>query len=88
MSQPPRSKSQIEITEEIADRLADEAEAGYDLTDAKRIGRRSLSGVAGASPRVNVRMTAELHARAQARAEQEGKTISEIAREALERYVA
>jgi predicted DNA-binding protein len=32
-------------------------------------------------------MTAQLQARAQARAEQEGKTVSEIAREALERYV-
>lgn len=41
----------------------------------------------GVSPRVNFRMTAELHARTQAKAEQEGKTISEIAREALEQYV-
>jgi predicted DNA-binding protein len=32
-------------------------------------------------------MTTELQARAQARAEREGKTISQIAREALEKYV-
>jgi predicted DNA-binding protein len=32
-------------------------------------------------------MTAELQASAQARAEREGKTVSEIAREALEEYV-
>jgi predicted DNA-binding protein len=38
----------------------------------------------GASPRVNFRMTEEL----QARADREGKTVSEIAREALERYVS
>jgi predicted HicB family RNase H-like nuclease len=76
------------ITDELAERLADEAEAGYDLTDAKRVGRKSLGGQSGPSPRVNFRMTAELQARAQARAEQEGKTVSQIAREALERYVS
>ncbi|HEY1711522.1 MAG TPA: ribbon-helix-helix protein, CopG family [Solirubrobacteraceae bacterium] len=88
MSKPSRAKSGVEITEEIAERLADEAEAGYELTDAKRVGRRSLSGASGSSPRVNFRMTAELQARAQERAEREGKTVSEIAREALERYVS
>lgn len=87
MTKPPRSKTGVEITDELADRLADEAEVGYDLTDGKRVGRRSLAGNAGTSPRVNFRITAKLQARAQARAEQEGKTVSEIAREALERYV-
>jgi hypothetical protein len=87
MSKVPRSKSGIPITDELAERLADEAEAGYELTPAKRLGRKSLSGTAGNSPRVNFRMTAELQSRAQARAEREGKTVSEIAREALEHYV-
>jgi Ribbon-helix-helix protein, copG family len=86
MSKVPRSKS-VPITDEIAEQLADEAEAGYALTPFKRVGRKSLSGADGVSPRVNFRMTAELQARAQARAEKEGKTISEIAREALEQYV-
>lgn len=88
MNKPPRAKSGAEITDEIAERLADEAEVGYELADAKRVGRRSLSGMSGSSPRVNFRMTAELQARAQERAEREGKTVSEIAREALERYVS
>ena len=88
MTKPPRAKSGIEITDELAEQLADEAQAGYELTDAKRVGRRSLSGSAGTSPRVNFRMTSELQARAQARAEQEGKSVSQIAREALERYVS
>ncbi|MGI8414355.1 MAG: CopG family transcriptional regulator [Solirubrobacteraceae bacterium] len=87
MTKPPRSKTGVEITDELAERLADEAEVGYDLTDAKRVGGRSLSGEVGTSPRVNFRMTGQLQARAQARADQEGKTVSEIAREALERYV-
>jgi hypothetical protein len=72
MSEPTRSKSGIPITDELAEQLADEAEAGYQLTPAKRVGRKSL---------------AELQARAQARADREGKTVSEIAREALEQYV-
>lgn len=87
MSRPPRSKSGISITDELAEELADEAEAGYELTETKRVGRKSLAGSRGSSPRVNFRMTAELQARAQARAEREGKTVSEIAREALEQYV-
>ena len=87
MSKVARSKSGVPITDEIAELLADEAEAGYDLKPSKRVGRKSLSGADGTSPRVNFRMTAELQVRAQARAEKEGKTISEIAREALERYV-
>ena len=87
MSKPPRSKSGVPITDELAEQLADEAEAGYELTAAKRVGRKSLGGTGGTSPRVNFRMTAELQARAQARAEREGKTVSEIAREALEQYV-
>jgi hypothetical protein len=87
MSKPLRSKSGVPITDELADQLADEAEAGYNLTPTKRVGRKSLGGAAGVSPRVNFRMTAELQARAQARAAREGKTVSELAREALEVFL-
>jgi hypothetical protein len=87
MSKLPRAKSGVQISDELADELADEAEAGYELTASKRVGRKSLAGADGVSPRVNFRMTGELQALAQARAEKEGKTISEIAREALEQYV-
>lgn len=87
MVKPPRAKSGAPITDDLAEQLADEAQAGYELSGANRVGRRSLAGSRGASPRVNFRMTAELQARAQARAEREGKTVSEIAREALEQYV-
>lgn len=87
MPKLPRSKSGVPITDEIADRLADEAESGYGLSPAKRVGRKSLAGADGTSPRVNFRMTAELQARAEARAVKEGKTISQLAREALEQYV-
>ncbi|MBA2699971.1 MAG: ribbon-helix-helix protein, CopG family [Nocardioidaceae bacterium] len=76
------------ITEELAEELADEAEAGYDLSHARRVGRKSLAGGDGASPRVNFRLRPDLYEQATQRASSEGKTLSELAREALERYVA
>ena len=76
------------ITEEFAEELAREAEAGYDLGLARRIGRRSLAGGAGRSPRLNIRITPDLHAHASERAKREGKSLSQIARDALAEYVA
>lgn len=80
----PRS----EITPEVAEALADEAERGYDLEKAKRrrAGRPSLAGE-GASPRVSFRASPELYSAAQRRARKEGRTLSDLAREAIARYV-
>jgi len=75
------------LTEELADELAREAEIGYDLTHARPVGRRSLAGSTGKSPRLNFRVTRDLYDHATERAEREGKTLSEIARDALEHYV-
>lgn len=85
---PTLSKSGVPLTNELIAKLADEAERGYDLSRARRVGRPSLGRGSGASPRVNVRMSPGLHARANELAAREGKTLSQIAREALERYVA
>jgi hypothetical protein len=84
----PISRAGVEITPEIADALADEAERGYDLSKAKRrlVGRPSLSG-SGASPRMSFRTTPELYRAAQKQAEEEGRSISDLAREAVSRYV-
>lgn len=84
----PRAKSGIEITPEIADGLADEAERGYDLSKADRrlVGRPSLSGN-GASPRMSFRITPELYLALEERAEEEGRSVSDLAREAVARYV-
>jgi predicted HicB family RNase H-like nuclease len=75
-----------ELTEQLADTLAEEAERGYDLDRARRVGRPSLDE--GVSPRVNFRVTAALHDRALKRAEREGKTVSQLAREALEKHLS
>ena len=87
-TQQPKTKSGNEIDSEIADTLATEAERGYDLSKARRrrVGRPSLGGH-GASPRVSFRTTPELYRAAQRRAKQEGRTVSDLAREAVARYV-
>lgn len=82
------TRSGTEIDPRIADALAAEAERGYDLTKARRrrVGRPSL-GASGPSPRVSFRATPELYRAAQRRAEKEGRTVSDLAREAVAQYV-
>ena len=87
MARASRSKSGVQITEEVAERLADEAEAGYELSIARRVGRKSLAGGQGRSPRINIRLTPELYERARERASAEGLTMSQLARRAFEAYV-
>lgn len=67
------------LTEDVADAI---------VNDVRRTaGRPSLTGAATASPRVSFRLTPEVRDRAVAIANDEGKTISELAREALEARV-
>lgn len=83
-----KSSSGATIDSAAADALAAEAEHGYDLSTARprRVGRPSL-GPAGTSPRVSFRATPELYQAAKRRATKEGRTISDLAREAVDRYV-
>lgn len=76
------------LTDEIIEELADEAERGYDLSKATKVtyGRPSL-GVAGVSPRVQVRVDPELADALKDRAKQEHRSVSEIARTALQEYL-
>lgn len=78
----------IEITDEVAEALADEAEQGYDISDLRRqyVGRPSL-GRQGISPRVSFRAPAELFRKAQKRADKEERSLSDLAREALTSYL-
>jgi hypothetical protein len=93
-----------EITDERAERIADEAERGeYDFAGARRqrklpdgtwvddgpvVGRPSLSGEPGRSPMLTVRVPAALAEQARALAERDGKSVSDVLREALEAHVA
>ena len=85
----PRTKAGTEVTPEVADALAAEAECGYDLSKAKArpIGRPSLAGGGGPSPRLSFRATPDLYRAAQKRAKEEGRSVSDLAREAVARFV-
>jgi hypothetical protein len=87
-TQKHKAKSGVEIDPKLADALASEAERGYDLDKARRrrVGRPSLGG-RGASPRVSFRATPELYKAAKRRAREEGRSVSDLAREAVSRYV-
>lgn len=76
------------LTEEVAEALADEAEAGYDLSSGRRVrrGRPSLDP-SGVSSRVQIRVDAELAGALRDLAQKECRTVSEIGRDALRRYV-
>ena len=84
-----RTKSGLVITDEVADRLADEVETEeeYEWTTKRPVGRPSLDG-SGTSPRVEFRVPRELYDAAAERAIEEERTVSAVAREALEKYLA
>jgi hypothetical protein len=77
-----------ELTPELEKELADEAERGYDLSKAERIfvtGPMLADGMR--PPKLTVRLTnPELNAIRQ-RAEDEDRTVSDLARDPLRRYL-
>jgi hypothetical protein len=73
------------------ERIADEFEAGFDLSTWERrprpVGRPRLEPQATEdSPRIAVRVPASLRTRVQRRATQEGRSVSEVVRGLLEEY--
>jgi hypothetical protein len=85
-----RTKSGRVLSPEDIERLADEAEHGYDLSRwGPRRGRPRLDPEAtGHSPRVTARVSPSLYERATQRAASEGRTMSEVVRDLLEDYAA
>ena len=67
------------LTEDRADDIVEQVRS--------KGGRPSLTGDAAASPRVSFRVTPDVRDRAAKLADREGKTISQLAREALEARV-
>jgi hypothetical protein len=78
------------LTPKLEKQLADEAEAGYDLTQALRIdlrpGRPAKGEPAGESPRVAVRVPKDVYALARRRAGTEGRSLSAVLRELIAHY--
>ncbi len=81
-----RTKAGVELTEEVLERMADEAEAGLDLSKLKRRPGRPPIG-SGPADVVPVRLDPELRAQLAARAEATGETASEVIRRALRSYL-
>ncbi len=94
-SYPVHTRSGRELTEDDVEQLADDFEhedADEDPRVLGRLGNRprgrpSLTGRAASSPRVSFRTTDDLRALAEQRAAREGKTVSQVAREALEHHL-
>ena len=82
------TKSGQTLSEADLDRLAEEAEAGFDLsTWTPRPGRPSLSASPGVhSPRIVARVPEALHRGVSARAASEGRSVSAVIRLLLEDY--
>ena len=82
-----KTVSGIEITDDLVEALAAKAEIGFDVDEILwRRGGRPAMGSAAASVE-SVRLDPELSAALSERAEHEGRTNSELIRDALRRYL-
>lgn len=85
-----RTKKGKLLTKARLEELVAEAERGYDLSKGERervIGRPALGGGKGISPRIAFRAQLEVYEAAQARALAEGRSVSDLARAAMEQYL-
>jgi hypothetical protein len=84
-----RLKSGKVLTEEDTERIADEIESDEPIvfTAMRPVGRPSLDGN-GTSPRLSFRIPQELYDATAERAIEEERTVSAVAREALEKFLA
>jgi hypothetical protein len=77
------------LTDDDIEKIADEIESDEPVVfnGLRPVGRPSLDGN-GASPRVSFRVPRELYDAAAERAIEEERTVSAVAREALEKFLA
>jgi predicted HicB family RNase H-like nuclease len=82
-------KSGTVVTPEVEERWSKECEEGFDLSKftAVRVGRPPLDGER-VSERITIRVPPDLFDAAQEKAAKERRSISNLTREALQRYVA
>ncbi len=82
-----RTRSGRPITDELLEELSEQAEVGFDVDEIlRRRGGRPPMGSAAASVE-SVRLDPELSQALRQRAQQEGRTNSEVLRRALRRYL-
>lgn len=81
-----KSRSGVELTEEVTERMADEAESGLDVTRLRRRPGRPAMGSEPAKA-LPVRFDPELRRAIEERAEGDGVTAGEVVRRALREYL-
>lgn len=82
-----KTKSGQPITDELIAELADKAETGYDVDEMlRRRGGRPPMGSSAASVE-SVRLDPELSEALRKQAQKEGRTNSDVIREALRKYL-
>jgi Ribbon-helix-helix protein, copG family len=81
-----RSKAGVELTDEVLERMAEEAEAGLDITKLRRRPGRPAMG-SGPAESLPVRLEPELRQALDERAATDNTTASDVVREALRRYL-
>lgn len=85
-SNESRTSGGVPVTDELVQRLADDAEAGYEVATLRRRGGRRPFGSAPADV-VPVRLDPELRAALTARADAEHTTASDVIRQALRAWL-
>ena len=91
MNESKKRRASVKVTDELAERLADDADAGYlprqiHVRPTGR-GRPRLAKGEGPSPTVNARLDDELADLLEQRADCEGVHKSDIVRKALRAYL-
>ncbi len=91
MNESKKRRTSVKVTDELAGRLADDADAGYPprqihVRPTGR-GRPRLAKGEGPSPSVNARLDDELAELLEQRADSEGVHKSDIVRKALRAYL-
>ncbi|MGI8776038.1 MAG: ribbon-helix-helix domain-containing protein [Acidimicrobiales bacterium] len=81
-----RSKAGVDLTDEVLERMADEAEGGLDITKLRRRPGRPAMG-SGPAETFPVRLDPELRRAVDDRAAADRTTASDVVREALRRYL-
>jgi hypothetical protein len=81
-----RSKAGVELTDDVLERMAKEAEDGLDVTKLRRRPGRPAMG-SGPADSLPVRLDPELRQALDDRASTDNTTASDVVREALRRYL-
>jgi hypothetical protein len=81
-----RTKSDVELTDDVLDQMAKEAEAGLDLSKLRRRPGRPSMG-SGPADTLPVRLDPELRKAVDERAVADHTTASDVVREALRHYL-